>query len=73
MKFIKYENIFGDGAINLSHIVELRVEAAYFDGEPIKNTWGVVAQLSFGQGTRIIFVGGARECENYINKIIMEA
>ena len=72
MKFIKYENIFGDGAINLSHIVELRVEAAFFDGEPIKNTWGVVAQLSFGQGTRILFVGDAQECENYIDELIKE-
>lgn len=72
MKFIKYENIFGDGAINLSHIVELRVEAAFLDGEPLKNTWGVVAQLSIGQGTRILFVGTSEECENYIDKLIKE-
>lgn len=72
MKFIKYENIFGDGAINLSQIVELRVEAAFFDGEPIKNTWGVVAQLSFGQGTRVIFVGDGQECQNYIDELIKE-
>lgn len=72
MKFIKYDNIFGDGAINLSHIVELRVEAAFLDGEPLKNTWGVVAQLSFGQGTRIIFVGDGQECQNYIDKLIKE-
>ena len=72
MKFIKYENIFGDGAINVSHIVELRVEAAFFDGEPIKNTWGVVAQLSFGQGSRIIFIGNDQECQNYIDEFIKE-
>ena len=29
MKFIKYENIFGDGAINLSHVVELHIEKAF--------------------------------------------
>lgn len=72
MKFIKYENIFGDGVINVSYIVELRVEAAYFDGEAIKNTWGVVAQLPFGQGSRIVFVGNAQECENYVDEFIKE-
>ena len=72
MKFIKYENIFGDGAINLSHIVELHIEKAFLDGEPLKNTWGVVAQLSFGQGTRIIFVGDWLECEEYIDELIKE-
>lgn len=72
MKFIKYENIFGDGAINLSHIVELRVEAAFMDGEALKNTWGVVAQLPFGQGSRIIFIGDDQECQNYIDELIKE-
>ena len=72
MKFIKYENIFGGGAINLSHIVELRIEAAFLDGELLKDTWGVVAQLSFGQGSRIIFVGDSEECENYIDELIKE-
>ena len=70
MKFIKYENIFGDGAINVSYIVELRVEAAFIDGEILKNTWGVVAQLPYGQGSRIIFVGNDRECQNYIDELI---
>lgn len=72
MRFIKFENIFGGGAINLSHVVELRVEAAFWDGEPLKNTWGVIAQLSFGQGSRIIFIGTSEECENYIDEIIKE-
>lgn len=72
MNFIKYENIFGDGAINISHIVELHIEKAFIDGEPIPNTWGVVAQLSFGQGSRIVFVGNDQECENYINSFIKE-
>lgn len=72
MKFIKYSNIFGDGAINLSHIVELHIEAAFLDGEPLKNTWGVVAQLSFGQGSRIIFIGDSEECENYIDELVKE-
>ena len=72
MKFIKYENIFGDGAINLSHVVELYIEAAFMDGEPIENTWGVVAQLPFGQGSRIVFVGDDQECQNYIDELIKE-
>lgn len=72
MKFIKYENIFGDGAINLSHVVELRIEAAFMDGKVLKNTWGVVAQLSFGQGSRIIFVGDDQECQNYVDELIKE-
>lgn len=47
MKFIKYSNIFGDGAINLSHIVELHIEAAFLDGEPLKNTWGGCGSIIF--------------------------
>lgn len=70
MKFIKYDNIFGGGAINLSHIVELRVQVAFDDGKPLKDTWVVVAQLSFGQGNRLIFVGDAEECENYIDELV---
>lgn len=72
MKFIKYSNIFGEGVINLSHIVELHIEAAFLDGEPLKNTWGVVAQLPFAQGSRIIFIGDSEECENYIDNLIKE-
>ena len=72
MKFIKYENIFGDGAINLAHIVELHIEKAFLDGKPLNNTWGVVAQLSFGQGSRIIFIGDDQECQNYIDELIKE-
>ena len=70
MKFIKYSNIFGDGAINVSHIVELHIERAFLDGKPLNNDWGVVAQLSFGQGSRIIFIGDDQECENYIDNLI---
>lgn len=72
MKFIKYENIFGGGAINLAHIVELHIERAFMDGKPLHDDWGVVAQLSFGQGSRIIFIGDDQECENYIDNLIKE-
>lgn len=72
MKFIKYENVFGDGAINLSHVVELTIEGAFMDGERLDNLWGVVAYLSFGQGSRIIFVGNEKECEKYIDNLIKE-
>lgn len=70
MKFIKYENIFGDGAINLSHVVELTIEGAFMDEERLDNLWGVVAY--FGQGSRIIFVGNEKECEKYIDNLIKE-
>lgn len=67
MKLIQCDDIAR--FVNAEHIVSVYVDKAYKNGKPLDGYWQVVAKMTFGNGTEILFIGRLEECFDYIKNL----